>query len=75
MSVVKVENLSAYYRKNKVLYDVNFNVQPGFLTGIIGPNGAGKSTLLKVMLKSTDQPIIRGAATAGVPSTSTCPKR
>ena len=51
MSVLKVEDLSASYRKNKVLSDVNFNVKPGSLTGIIGPNGAGKSTLLKVMLE------------------------
>lgn len=51
MSVLKVEDLSASYRKNKVLYDVNFDVQPGSLTGIVGPNGAGKSTLLKVMLE------------------------
>ena len=51
MSVLKVENLSASYRKNKVLYDVDFDVKPGSLTGIVGPNGAGKSTLLKVMLE------------------------
>lgn len=51
MSVLKIENLSASYRKNKVLYDVNFDIQPGSLTGIVGPNGAGKSTLLKVMLE------------------------
>lgn len=51
MSILKVENLSASYRKNKVLYDVNFEIQPGTLTGIVGPNGAGKSTLLKVMLE------------------------
>jgi len=50
MSVLTVVNLSASYRKNKVLYDVDFDVQPGSLTGIVGPNGAGKSTLLKVML-------------------------
>lgn len=50
MSVLKVENLSASYRKNKVLDDVNFTIERGSLTGIVGPNGAGKSTLLKVML-------------------------
>jgi len=50
MDVLKVDNLTASYRKNKVLADVSFRVQPGSLTGIVGPNGAGKSTLLKVML-------------------------
>lgn len=51
MAVLSVNDLTASYRKNKVLNDVNFNVQPGSLTSIVGPNGAGKSTLLKVMLE------------------------
>lgn len=51
MTVLKVQGLTASYRKNKVLHDVNFEVQPGSLTSIVGPNGAGKSTLLKVMLE------------------------
>ncbi|MFF2885284.1 metal ABC transporter ATP-binding protein [Paenibacillus sp. NPDC057967] len=50
MPVLSVSGLSASYRKNKVLNDVRFDVQPGTLTSIVGPNGAGKSTLLKVML-------------------------
>lgn len=48
--VLSVRNLTASYRKNKVLHDVGFDVQPGTLTAIVGPNGAGKSTLLKVIL-------------------------
>lgn len=51
MTVLAVNGLSASYRKNKVLHDVTFNVQPGSLTSIVGPNGAGKSTLIKVMLE------------------------
>ncbi|WP_438350057.1 metal ABC transporter ATP-binding protein [Paenibacillus sp. FA6] len=51
MDVLNVNDLTASYRKNKVLNDVSFNVQPGSLTSIVGPNGAGKSTLLKVMLE------------------------
>lgn len=51
MTVLAVHGLSASYRKNKVLHDVTFNVEPGSLTSIVGPNGAGKSTLLKVMLE------------------------
>lgn len=49
-SVIEVDNISAAYRKNTVLYHVNFCVTAGTLTGIVGPNGAGKSTLIKVML-------------------------
>lgn len=49
-TVLEVNNLSASYHKNTVLYDVNLQVKAGTLTGIVGPNGAGKSTLLKTML-------------------------
>ena len=48
--ILQVENLSASYRKNTVLYDIDFEVERGSLTGIVGPNGAGKSTLLKTIL-------------------------
>jgi len=50
MAILRVDGLNAAYRKNRVLNDVTFSVEPGTLTGIVGPNGAGKSTLLKVML-------------------------
>lgn len=49
--VLSVEGLSASYRKNKVLDNVEFEIQPGTMTSIVGPNGAGKSTLLKVILE------------------------
>lgn len=51
LPVLSVEGLSASYRKNKVLDNVVFDVQPGTMTSIVGPNGAGKSTLLKVILE------------------------
>lgn len=49
-TVLSVEDVSASYRKNKVLDGVRFKVRPGTITSIVGPNGAGKSTLLKVIL-------------------------
>ncbi|MBD2866950.1 metal ABC transporter ATP-binding protein [Paenibacillus arenilitoris] len=51
LPVLSVEGLSASYRKNKVLDNVVFDVEPGTMTSIVGPNGAGKSTLLKVILE------------------------
>jgi len=51
LPVINVNQLSASYRKNKVLDRVSFEVRPGTMTSIVGPNGAGKSTLLKVLLE------------------------
>ncbi len=34
----------------EILYDVNFHVNCGELTGLVGPNGAGKTTLLRAIL-------------------------
>lgn len=50
-TVLTVKNLSASYRKNTVLENVNFEIKQGSLTGIVGPNGAGKSTLIKTLLQ------------------------
>jgi len=51
MNVLEVNNLTAAYRKNTVLSDVSFQIEPGTLTCIVGPNGAGKSTLIKTLLE------------------------
>jgi len=50
MSIIKIENLSFSYDKQKVLEDINLEVQEKDFLAIIGPNGGGKSTLLKVIL-------------------------
>lgn len=47
--MLRVENVSASYRKIKVLEGIEFQVEEGEFLGIIGPNGAGKTTLLKIM--------------------------
>lgn len=47
--MLKVQNISASYREDKVLEGISFQAGEGEFLGIIGPNGAGKTTLLKVM--------------------------
>ena len=43
--VLKVKNLQIGY--DKVLSEVNFNMEKGDRIGIIGKNGCGKSSLIK----------------------------
>ncbi len=48
---LEIHDLTVSYHHNPVLWNINFNVPQGKLTGIIGPNGAGKSTLLKAIME------------------------
>jgi ABC-2 type transport system ATP-binding protein len=48
--VLEIDHVSKSYRKNLVLEDVSFTVQPGRVTGFLGPNGSGKSTTMKILL-------------------------
>ncbi len=45
---VELKGLSAGYDGEKVLNDVNLNIEGGFV-GVLGPNGSGKTTLLRVI--------------------------
>lgn len=45
--MLRVEDLTLYYGKNRALNNVSFEVQKGEIVSIIGANGAGKSSLLK----------------------------
>ena len=50
MSIIKIKNLSFSYEKQKILENINLEVQEKDFLAIIGPNGGGKSTLLKLIL-------------------------
>ncbi|PKM71804.1 MAG: polar amino acid ABC transporter ATP-binding protein [Firmicutes bacterium HGW-Firmicutes-16] len=45
--MIKVENLSKWFGKHKVLNNINITVVPGEVVVIIGSSGSGKSTLLR----------------------------
>jgi len=50
MSVIEIKNLSFCYHKQKILENIELNVEEKDFLAIIGPNGGGKSTLLKLIL-------------------------
>ena len=50
----KIKSVSKSYGENKVLNDVNFEVERGNKIAVIGPNGVGKSTLLKIIVSELE---------------------
>lgn len=47
--MIKVENISKFYKNKKVLDDVSVSISKGEVVGIIGHNGAGKSTIMGII--------------------------
>jgi branched-chain amino acid transport system ATP-binding protein len=54
MSLLKVDNLHAYYGKSHVLHGVHMNVQPGEIVALLGRNGSGRSTTVKAIMGLVD---------------------
>ena len=46
-SILKIENLSAYFGKNRILKDINLLIFKEKVTAIMGPSGCGKTTLIR----------------------------
>ncbi len=51
--MIKIENLTKRYQNNKILTNVNLEVNTGEIIIIVGPNGAGKSTFVKCLIDQT----------------------
>lgn len=51
--VIKTNNLSKIYFKNKVVNSVNMHVERGKIYGLLGKNGAGKTTTMCMLLNLT----------------------
>ncbi|MET3683021.1 ABC-2 type transport system ATP-binding protein [Alkalibacillus flavidus] len=47
--MIKLNNVSKTLDGSTILEHVDFQVQPGTITGIVGRNGAGKTTLLRMI--------------------------
>lgn len=49
-NLISVNNLSSYYGRKQVLYDISFSIQSRRIFVIMGMSGCGKSTLLKHLI-------------------------
>lgn len=49
-NVIEVKNLTKFYKKNKAIDDLSFEVRKGEILGFLGPNGSGKSTTINCIL-------------------------
>lgn len=47
--LLRIENVTKFYGKKKVLDGVSFTVNRGEVFGLLGPNGAGKTTLMRIL--------------------------
>ena len=48
--MLKIDHLTKHYGPTVALDDLDFEVEPGVVTGFLGPNGSGKSTTMRVIL-------------------------
>ena len=53
MVVLEVREVSKVINREKVLDNINFQIEKGEIFGLAGPNGAGKTTLMKLMVGLT----------------------
>lgn len=49
MSLIKIGNISAGYKKENVIENITIEIKQGELVGVLGSNGSGKSTLAKAV--------------------------
>ncbi len=50
MTMLKLQDLHAYYGKSHVLHGVSLNVKPGEIVSLLGRNGSGRSTTVKAVM-------------------------
>ena len=49
LDILKLEKISVFFNKRKILENLNINLQQGEILGLLGPNGVGKSTIFNLI--------------------------
>lgn len=52
---LKIEGLSVYFGKKKILDSISMEIPPKSITAIIGPSGCGKSTFIRTINRMNDR--------------------
>ena len=47
--ILKLEKISVFFNKRKILENLNIKLQQGEILGLLGPNGVGKSTIFNII--------------------------
>ena len=50
MTMLKLQDLHAFYGKSHVLHGVHFDVGAGEIVALLGRNGSGRSTTVKAIM-------------------------
>tara|TARA_B100001057_G_scaffold366016_1_gene369293 strand:- start:7580 stop:8356 length:777 start_codon:yes stop_codon:yes gene_type:complete len=48
--LLRLEKISLYFGKRKILENLTFNLNQGEILGLLGPNGVGKSTIFNIII-------------------------
>ncbi|RLE15515.1 phosphate ABC transporter ATP-binding protein [Candidatus Aerophobetes bacterium] len=62
-TILKIENLSAYFGEQQVLKDINMSIPRKKVTAIMGPSGCGKTTLIRCINRMHE--LVPGARVTG----------
>lgn len=52
--MLELRNVNKQFKDNKVLNDINLNIEQGEIVTLLGPSGCGKTTILNMILGLTD---------------------
>lgn len=48
--MISLKDVTLQYRSGKGIFDIDFSVEKGSVTGYLGPNGAGKTTTIRALM-------------------------